>query len=121
MFLSLLLSAGLLLQLSFNDGPVSGVAGNAAFFDGFDSRIVIPAGEVPPASKSFAVDVWVCPVAFPKSPCPVVCRVNNEKPDGWSLWLDALGRVHFSAACAGRWVNVESKDTLPLMECSRLT
>lgn len=121
MFLSLLLSAGLLLQLSFNDGPVSGVAGNAAFFDGFDSRIVIPAGEVPPASKSFAVDVWVCPVAFPKSPCPVVCRVNNERPDGWSLWLDALGRVHFSAACAGRWVNVESKDTLPLREWSRLT
>ena len=41
-FLQAALSA--LFALSFNDGPVPGVAGQAAFFDGFDSRIVIPAG-----------------------------------------------------------------------------
>ena len=69
--------------------------GQAAFFDGFDSRIVIPAAEVKAPERHFTVDVWVCPVAFPKSPCPVVCRQRTDVPGGWSLWLDALGKVHF--------------------------
>ena len=92
-FLQAALSA--LFALSFNDGPVPGVAGQAAVFDGFDSRIVVPAAEVKAPERHFTVDVWVCPVAFPKSPCPVVCRQRTDVPGGWSLWLDALGKVHF--------------------------
>lgn len=118
-FLQAALSA--LFALSFNDGPVPGVAGQAAVFDGFDSRIVIPAAEVKAPERHFTVDVWVCPVAFPKSPCPVVCRQRTDVPGGWSLWLDALGKVHFQVAGAGEWVSVESPEGLPLRQWSRLT
>ena len=116
---SILLAA--LFSLAFNDGTVSGVEGQAAFFDGFDSRIVVPASEVKAPERHFTVDVWVCPVAFPKSPCPVVCRQRNDAPGGWSLWLDALGKVHFQVACAGEWVEVASPEGLPLRAWSRLT
>ena len=118
-FLQAALSA--LFALSFNDGVVPGVAGQAAFFDGFDSRIVVPAAEVKAPERHFTVDVWICPVAFPKSPCPVVCRQRTDVPGGWSLWLDALGKVHFQVACAGEWLSVESPEGLPLRQWSRLT
>lgn len=117
--LGILLAA--LFSLSFNDGTIPGVEGQAAFFDGFDSRIVVPAAEVKAPERHFTVDVWVCPVAFPKSPCPVVCRQRTDVPGGWSLWLDALGKVHFQVACAGEWISVESPEGLPLRQWSRLT
>ena len=108
-------------SLSFDDGTVPGVNGQAAFFDGFDSRIVVPAAEVPVPERHFTVDVWVCPVAFPKSPCPVVCRQRTDAPGGWSLWMDALGKVHFQVASAGEWVEVCSPEGLQLRQWSRLT
>ena len=110
-----------LFTLSFDDGAIPGVEGQAAFFDGFDSRIVVPAAEVTAPDRYFTVDVWVCPVAFPKSPCPVACRQRTDVPGGWSLWLDALGKVHFSVASAGEWVSIESPVGLPLRQWSRLT
>ncbi len=67
------------------------------------------------------MDVWVCPLAFPKSPCPVVCRQRTDAPDGWSLWMDAQGKVHFQVACAGEWQEVCSPEGLPLRQWSRLT
>ena len=110
-----------LFSLAFDDGTVPGVKGQAVIFDGFDSRVVVPAAQVPAPSRHFTVDVWVCPVAFPKSPCPVVCRQRTDAPGGWSLWLDALGKVHFQVASAGEWVEACSPDGLQLRQWSRLT
>ena len=123
MILSILLqaAAAALFSLSFDEGPVPGVISGAAFFDGFDSRVVIPAAEVAAPERHFTVDIWVCPVAFPKSPCPVACRQQTDVPGGWSLWLDALGKVHFQVASAGEWVEVCSPEGLPLRQWYRLT
>ena len=115
------ISLAALFSLSFNEGEVPGVQGQAAWFDGFDSRIVVPASEVPAPEKHFTLDVWVCPISFPKSPCPVACRQRNDAPGGWSLWLDALGKVHFQVAAAGAWIEVCSPEGLPLRQWSRLT
>ena len=106
-----------ILSLPFNDGPVPGVEGQAALFDGFDSRIVIPAADVPTPESSFTVDLWVCPLSFPKSPCPVVCRQGEVASSGWSLWLDAFGKVHFRVEDA----EAVSPDGLPLRQWSHLT
>lgn len=106
-----------ILSLPFNDGQVPGVDGRAAMFDGFDSRIVVPAAEVKAPEKSFTVDVWICPISFPKSPCPVVCRQVEDRTGGWSLWLDCFGKVHFRAEDA----EIASDTGLPLRQWSRLT
>lgn len=120
-FLILQAAVAAILSMTFNDGSVPGVEGQAVLFDGFDTRIVVPAADVKTPEKSFTVDVWVCPLAFPKSPCPVVCRQGNEAPGGWSLWLDAWGKVHFQVASAGEWTEVASSFGLPLRQWSRLT
>ena len=123
MTLAFLLQAAVaaLFTLSFNDGRVPGVEGQAAWFDGFDSRIVVPSSDLPAIEDHFTVDVWVCPISFPKSPCPIACRQRTDAPGGWSLWLDALGKVHFQVASAGDWVEVCSSEGLKLREWSRLT
>lgn len=123
MFFSGILAAATsaLLSLSFNDGKIAGVQGNAAFFDGITSRIVIPADSVAQPKTSFTVDVWVCPVAFPKSPCPIVCRQNPDYPRGFNIWLDARGCVHFSVASAGEWISADTETGLELGQWSRIT
>lgn len=113
--------AAAVFSLAFDGGGAPGVSGDAAFFDGFDSRIVVPAADVPSPEKHFTVDVWICPIAFPKSPCPVACRQRMDAHGGWSLWLDAFGKVHFQVASAGEWVEVCSPNGLPLRQWSRLT
>ena len=110
-----------LLSLSFNDGSVPGVKGQAEFFDGFDSRLVIPADQVEVPQTHFTVDMWACPLSFPKSACPLVCRQRNDVPGGWSLWLDVWGKVHFQVACAGEWIEVVSPESIQLRQWSRIT
>jgi len=106
-----------IISLSFNDGSVPGVEDRAMLFDGFDSRIVLPSAGVPAPEADFTIDVWVCPLAFPKSPCPVVCRKADDGTHGWDLWLDCFGRVHFTV----EGVEAESPQGLQLREWSRLT
>lgn len=110
-----------IFSLAFEDGTVSGVEGNAAFFDGINSRIVIPADEVLSPASSFTLDVWICPVAFPKSPCPIFCRQDGVRPGGFNLWLDAHGKVHFSVACAGEWASAVTPEGVKLRRWSRVT
>lgn len=121
MILLLQAAVAAIFSLSFNEGSVPGVSGQAAFFDGFDSRIVVKAADVPVPERHFTIDVWACPVAFPKSPCPVVSRQRTDAPGGWNLWLDALGKVHFSVASPEGWLDIESPEGLPLREWSRIT
>lgn len=110
-----------LFCLDFNDGTMPGVKGMAGFFDGITSRIVIPAQEVAEPETSFSVDVWLCPVAFPKSECPIACRQDCHLPGGWSLWLDNLGNVHFKVACNDGWASVDGNTPLELRKWSRVT
>jgi hypothetical protein len=123
MILSLIAQAAVaaLFSLSFNDGSAPGVDGRAAWFDGFDSRIIVPAPDVPTPEKSFTIDVWICPLAFPKSPCPIACRQRTDSPGGWSLWLDAHGKVHFQVASSGDWVEACSPDGIRLRQWTRIT
>lgn len=110
-----------LFTLDFDGGSYPGVKGHSGFFDGITSRIIVPASDVEEASSSFTVDVWLCPVAFPKSECPVVCRQDWTVPGGWSLWLDNLGNVHFKVACSGEWISADGKTPLKLREWSRVS
>ena len=110
-----------LFSLSFNDGSVPGVNGQAAFFDGFDSRVVVPAAELPTPQTHFTVDMWVCQISFPKSPCPLACRQRNDVPGGWSLWLDVFGKVHFQVANGDEWIEVTAPESIELRQWSRIT
>ena len=89
----------------------------AMLFDGFDSKVVLSSAEVPAPDADFTIDLWLCPLSFPKSPCPVVCRKADDGAHGWDLWLDCFGKVHFTV----EGVEVASGHGIPLRQWSRLT
>ena len=70
LFFLLQAAAAAIFSLPFDNGQVPGVNGQAELFDGFDSRVVVKAEEMPEPATHFTVDLWACPLAFPKSPCP---------------------------------------------------
>jgi len=111
----------LIFSMPFDDGKVVGISGPAAFFDGINSRIIVPSEKAPLLKGSFTIDVWVCPVAFPKSPCPIVCRQDDADSGGYSLWIDNRGFVHFKVAAAGEWINADSNVAIELRKWSRLS
>lgn len=119
--LTVLAALSAAFSVHFEDGNIPGVKGKAALFDGFDSRMVFAAADVPAPDRHFTVDIWACPAAFPKSPCPFACRMRTDAPGGWSLWLDAQGKVHFRVAASGEWVEVVSPEGLPLRQWSRIS
>lgn len=123
MILNAILQAALatLFSMPFDDGSVPGVKGQAGFFDGINSRIVVSADGLKNPQSTFTLDCWVCPVAFPKSPCPIVARQADNLPGGFSLWLDTLGKVHFKVACAGEWISADAVEPLALRKWSHLT
>lgn len=98
-----------------------GVVGKAQLFNGIDSREIIAADNVPALNKSFTIDLWFCPAAFPKCECPFVCRQDTHKVGGFSLWLDMRGYVHFKVACAGEWVETVAAEPLKLRKWSRVS
>ena len=69
MSLLCIIAAAATFALTFENGTVPGrseycqsvpgIEGQAAFFDGFDSRIIVPAAEVKAPDRYFTVDVWV--------------------------------------------------------------
>ena len=123
MILSVILQTAVaaIFSMSFDNGKVPGVSGQAEFFDGFDSRVVVKAEELPVPATHFTVDMWACPIAFPKSPCPLACRLRNDVPGGWTLWLDAWGKVHFQVANGGEWIEIVAPESIPLRQWSRVT
>ena len=66
MILFILLQAAVasIFSMSFDNGKVPGVNGQAEFFDGFDSRVVVKAEELPEPATHFTVDLWACPIAL---------------------------------------------------------
>lgn len=132
MIAELFLSALLPFSLSFDQGMSSepksdrceitqGVVGDALLFNGFTSRLVIPSEQTPTPDGSFTVDVWFCPVAFPKSPCPIVCKQDDATLQGFSLYIDARGRVHFRVSDGENKYETYSNQSLQLQQWSRLT
>jgi len=98
-----------------------GVSGDALLFNGFTSRLVIPANQAPTPENSFTVDVWFCPAAFPKSPCPIVCKQNDTTLQGFSLYIDARGHVHFRVGDGKIQWEATYAQALQLQQWSRLT
>lgn len=102
---------------------ISGVSGNAILFNGFTSRLILPKAQIPEFKYGFTIDLWLAPVAYPKCPCPIICQKENNKDfsKGFSLELDAYGKVSLCVAMNGQWQKVQSSTPLALKQWTRIT
>jgi hypothetical protein len=105
---------------------VKGVKGNAALLDGYTAylEIVNPNEEeedaenrIPLVETEFTVEAWIALGAYPKNHCPIVDHRRDEAEgyyNGYSLELDALGRLMLKVSTNGKYEVAMSEDIIPL-------
>jgi len=97
---------------------VPGIDGNAVLFDGYTAYIEVSGEEnVPLIDDQFTVETWLALGAYPKHHCPVFDNRRAEEDgyyNGFSLEIDALGRVFLKLAVKGRYEIAITPDPVPL-------
>ncbi len=115
------------IDLTFDNGETPGLAGTvdfapgvdgkAAVFDGYTTRIVVPAASVPALRGPFTVSAWVALNTYPWNTLPLVDQ-SGDAQLGYSLDVDAFGHVVFGYAADGAWHQLVTDSKLPLKSWS---
>ncbi len=92
---------------------VEGVSGRALRLDGYTTRVVQKAAEAPRLGSTFSVDAWVALAAYPWNWCPILAQ-EKDGDAGYFFGVGPRGELSLRLAVGGRWVSVESAQTLPL-------
>jgi hypothetical protein len=97
---------------------VPGIEGNAVLFDGYTAYIEVTGEEnIPLINDQFTVETWLALGAYPKHHCPIFDNRRAEEDgyyNGFSLEIDALGRVFLKLATKGRYEIAIISDPIPL-------
>lgn len=98
---------------------VSGVVGNAALLDGYTAFMELTEDDIPIVENDFTIEAWIALGAYPKNHCPVFDHrrpVTDGYYQGYSLEIDALGRLFLKAATRGKNEIAMTEKTIPLNE-----
>jgi len=98
-----------------NFSYVEGVRGSAIKCDGFTTRIVRRAADVPRLADGFTIEAWIAPQAYPRTWCAIVNQEKDRKA-GYLFGIDALGRIGLHLAVDGKWYECTSNTAVPFME-----
>jgi len=89
-----------------------GVAGKCLKFDEFTTAIVRGSAKAPKLNtKSFSIEAWIAPQAYPWNWCPIVMQRDDEK--GYYFGVDGDGRFGLHVAIDDKWVECNSKMPFP--------
>lgn len=92
---------------------VPGVEGNALHFDGYTTRIVRKAKEVPALGDAFTVSAWVALDNYPWNWVPIVDQSDGNQV-GFFFGIDAFGHLGLQLSVNGVWQQVTSAERLQL-------
>jgi hypothetical protein len=93
---------------------VPGVSGTGLKADGFTTHIVCEAEKAPRLKKSFTIEAWVVPQAYPYNFCAIVNQ-EKDKSQGFFFGISERGHVALNLSVDGKWVTCESEKTIPFM------
>jgi hypothetical protein len=99
---------------------VPGVKGSALQFDGYTTRLVRAAKDVPALGNAFTVSAWVALDNYPWNWVPIVDQDADEQA-GFFFGIDAFGHFGFRVEVNGVWQQLVSTARLPLKRWSRVT
>lgn len=108
---------------------VAGVHGKALQFDGFSTRIALPADRAPDVSKGLTVQAWVALGAYPWNWTPIAAQektvskneqkkntswpatlVADAKQAGWYFGIGPRGQLALMFSVKGKWHQCVSED-----------
>ncbi len=113
---------------------VPGVVGNAALLDGYTAYLELEmdwgddedtwVGDIiPHITEDFSIETWIALGAYPKNHCPILDNKRDEAEgyyNGYSLELDANGRLMLKVATEGKYEIAMSNKRIPLNEWTHL-
>src|ERR1035437_10063539 len=99
---------------------VPGVDGNGLQFDGYATRILRPAKNVPQLKDGFTISAWVAPNYYPWNWVPIADQ-NADNQIGFFFGIDAFGHPGFNLSVNGVWRQLTSTAVLPLKRYSLVT
>jgi len=99
---------------------VPGAEGNGLQFDGYTTRIVRAAKQVPQFKGAFTVSAWVAPNYYPWNWVPFADQ-NLDDQVGFFFGMDAFGHPGFNIAINGIWRELTSTVQLPVKRYSLVT
>ncbi len=112
---------------------VPGVVGNAALLDGYTAYLELQMGQgkndqssgdhIPHITEDFTIETWVALGAYPKNICPILDNRRDEADgyyNGYSMEMDAMGRLVLKVATEGKYEIAMSHETIPLNEWTHL-
>jgi len=94
-------------------GPKSlwrkGVSGTCLQFDGYNTRVSLPAAKAPAISQALTLEAWCVIGAYPWNWCPLV---QQGEDDGYFLGIDGHGHPGFKLKVGDTWQELVGTDTL---------
>ena len=99
---------------------VPGVQGQALEFDGYSTRIVRAAKDVPALGQVFSLSAWVALNNYPWNWVPLVDQ-SADNQIGYFFGIDAFGHVGFDVGVNGVWQQLVSTKSLPLKKWMYVT
>jgi hypothetical protein len=96
-----------------------GVRGNGLKFDGFTSRLVRAAEDLPQFGPALTVEAWIAPQEYSWAWTGIVDHDQDARA-GFFLGLNHLGHVGFYASVNGQWLGCDSKEPLALLKWAHI-
>jgi hypothetical protein len=98
----------------------AGVSGSCLSFDGYTSKVTLPAKMLPQITNDFAIEAWISPQEYPWNWAGIVDH-DQEKKAGYSLSINHLGQISLYALIDGSWVGLCTKKSVDLLKWTCLT
>jgi hypothetical protein len=112
---------------------VPGVIGNGALLDGYTAHLELQmdwdeneelVGDyIPYIKEDFTIETWIALGAYPKNICPILDNRRDEADgyyNGYSMEIDANGRLVLIVATEGKYEIAMSDETIPLNQWTHL-
>ncbi len=90
-----------------------GISGTALGFDGYYSKITLPASRVPSIKSGLTVEAWIALGAYPFDWAPIVNQCEWKKR-GYYFGIDKYGHLGLMVAVGGKWETLRSSEQIPL-------
>ena len=96
-----------------------GVSGRALKFEGFNSKVVRKAADVPPLDNGFGFEAWIAPQVYPGN-WAAILNQESERKAGWFFGMGGDGTIGLHIAKDGTWIECNSTSRLPLLQWSHV-
>lgn len=97
-----------------------GVSGSCLSFDGYTTKVTVPASTVPRLGDEFTIQAWIAPQEYSWNFAGIVDR-DQDKKAGYCLGMNHIGQIGIFAYVDGEWQGLMTQQKAPLLKWTHVT